>query len=82
MLVSVISIGNSKGIRIPKPILDQLQVKDQLDLEINNSQIILKPIKNVPRDGWDESFAKMHDLNEDLLIDESVTDSEAFEWVW
>jgi len=82
MLVSVISIGNSKGIRLPKTILDQLQVKDQLDLEIDNNQIILKPINNVSRVGWDESFAKMHGLNEDVLIDESVTDSEAFEWVW
>ena len=82
MLVSIIPIGNSKGIRLPKMILDQLQVEDKLDLEVDNSQIILKPIKSSPRDGWEEAFSKMHNVNEDVLIDENETDSEAFEWVW
>ena len=82
MLVSVVPIGNSKGIRLPKVILEQLQIDDQLDLEIENQQIVLKPVVNTPRAGWDEAFKKMHERNEDQLIMAGSTDSEAFEWEW
>ena len=82
MLVSVISIGNSKGIRLPKTILDQLQVTDKMDLEVENQQIILTPLVKYPRKGWTESFQKMHELNEDKLLLNETPGLEAFEWEW
>jgi len=82
MLISVIPIGNSKGIRLPKTILDQLNIVDTLDLEVDNQQIILKPIVNNPRKGWEKAFSKMHELNEDFLLVDDKSNSEAFEWEW
>ena len=82
MLISVVPIGNSKGIRLPKTILDQLNIVDTLDLEVDNQQIILKPIVNNPRKGWEKEFIKMHELNEDIILVDNSSNSEAFEWEW
>ena len=49
MLVSVIQMGNSRGIRLPKAILDQLNISEKLDLEVENQQIILRPVQDKPR---------------------------------
>jgi len=82
MLISVVPIGNSKGIRLPKTILDQLNIVDTLDLEVENQQIILKPIVNVPRKGWEKAFIQMHELNEDIVLVNDSSNSGAFEWEW
>ena len=82
MLVSVIAIGNSKGIRLPKAILDQLNIVDTLELKVENKQIILKPIVTVPRKDWDSAFMQMQKNEEDELLMNSSLNSEAFEWEW
>lgn len=82
MLVSVVQIGNSRGVRLPKAILDQLKISDKLDMEVENSQIILKPVPHRPRQGWDNAFNRMTERGEDklLLIDE--VGLQGFEWEW
>ena len=82
MLVSVIQIGNSRGIRLPKAILDQLNVSEQLDLEVENQQIILKPVQDPPRQGWSEEFRKMAALKEDRLLISETNETDGFEWEW
>lgn len=82
MLVSVIPIGNSKGIRLPKTILEQLQVTDALNLEVENQQIILSPVNKKPRSGWSDAYNAMHQKNEDNLLVAEPEDSGAFEWEW
>jgi antitoxin MazE len=82
MQVPVVAIGNSRGIRLPKAILDQLQISDKLDLEVENQQIILKPITKSPRKGWDDAFKRMHNQHEDSILMQESTPSEAFEWEW
>jgi len=82
MIISVVSIGNSKGIRLPKALLNQLKISDKLDLEVEGQKIILKPVSDNPRIGWNTAFKDMHKNNEDqLLINESI-DSEDFKWEW
>jgi antitoxin MazE len=81
MLVSVVPIGNSKGIRIPKSIITEFDIKDKMELKIQNDEIILKPIVKTPRQGWDEAFKVMHQNSDDvLLISDSIEN--AFEWEW
>ena len=82
MLVSVIPIGNSKGIRLPKAILDQLNIQDKLELEVEEKQLILKPINRKPRDGWEDALKEMSLNHEDILLMPEINDSEAFEWEW
>ena len=82
MLLSVVQIGNSKGIRIPKAILEQCNIRDQIELEVKAGKIILAPVSEAPRKGWDEAFSKMAENNDDsLLIPDSVEiDMDNWEW--
>jgi antitoxin MazE len=82
MLVSVIQIGNSRGIRLPKAILDQLNISEKLDLEVENQQIILKPVQDKPRHGWSDAFKEMASLKEDRLLIPEASETEGFEWEW
>jgi antitoxin MazE len=82
MQLNVVQIGNSKGIRIPKAILEQCQIEDQVDLEVEDGRIILEPKKKTPREGWGKAFEAMATNQDDaLLIDDSV-DIEMDDWEW
>lgn len=82
MKVSVVPIGNSRGVRIPKAILEQLEISDQVEMEVENKQIILRPVNRNPRSGWEEVLRQMNENEEDkLLIPETGTD-EGFDWEW
>lgn len=82
MLVSLIPIGNSKGIRLPKAILEQLNIKDKLEMEVVDKQLILKPINNKPRDGWEKALKEMSSNDDNSLLIPEVNETEAFEWEW
>jgi antitoxin MazE len=82
MLASVVQIGNSRGIRLPKRIFHELNIKNEVELIINKDELIIKGVKKRPRQGWHESFAKMSsDKADKLLLPENI-DNETFEWVW
>ena len=80
MLVSIIRIGNSRGIRFPKVVLERLRIKDKVDMEVTERGILLSPVSEVPREGWAEAFCEMHKNNEDIL--DEVPGGEDFEWEW
>ena len=82
MLVSVVAIGNSKGVRIPKSVIDQLHISDKVEMEVENQQIILKPIKEKSRSGWEIAFKEMHDSHDDTMIFPETNENEGFEWEW
>ncbi len=80
MEVSVIQIGNSKGIRLTKSLLDRYNIKDRVELILEEGQIILKPVTQ-PREGWGEAFQQMHATGEDqLLLDDVFGDENFDEW--
>jgi len=78
MEVQIISIGNSKGIRLPKVILEKYNLDDKLELEMKDDCIVLKPLKT-PRLGWDEAFKKMNAQKDDELLISDVFEDEEFE---
>jgi len=82
MKASIVPIGNSKGIRIPKTILEQCNIKKEVELEVKDNIIIIKSLKKEVRKDWEDAFKKMHDLKEDrLLIDDNIDlDMENWEW--
>jgi antitoxin MazE len=82
MKVNIVSIGNSKGIRIPKSILDQCKFNKEADLEVDNNKLIIKPVKKKIRDGWVRAFRLMHELKEDTLLLDDSLDSEMKGWEW
>ena len=66
MDVKLIKIGNSKGIRLPKSILDQCNIAEKLKLEIEDGKILLIPIRKA-REGWSDAFARMHNESNNKL---------------
>ncbi len=78
MDISVISIGNSKGIRLTKTLLEKYNIKDTVELILEKGYIILKP-KQSPRKGWEKSFKKMSENGDDKLLIDDVFDEENFE---
>jgi antitoxin MazE len=55
MKTELIRIGNSRGIRIPKPLIEQCGFSDQVTLRVENECIIISPERR-PRQGWEERF--------------------------
>ena len=51
----IIKIGNSRGVRIPKLLLDQLGLDEEVELAVREDQLVIRPIRR-PRYGWDEQF--------------------------
>ena len=84
MRARVVKIGNSQGVRIPKPLLEQTGIIGDVELEIDQNQIIIRPVLN-PRAGWDDAFIAMAEDNDDVLLDgeDSLTHSwDDEEWQW
>jgi antitoxin MazE len=82
MLISIVPIGNSKGIRIPKNVLDQLNIEDKVELEVHENELLIKPIERKPREGWKAAFTLMNTNNDDILLLPDSIESNSFEWEW
>lgn len=78
MEVSIVKIGNSRGFRLSKTILEKYQIKDKVELILEKSQIIIKPVVE-PRKGWDLKFKEMHENGDDKLLIEDVFEDENME---
>jgi len=84
MRARVVKIGNSQGIRIPKPLLEQTGIMDDVELEVDKNQIIIRPVAN-PRADWGDAFKSMSAKCDDALIvgDENIHHSwDEEEWQW
>jgi antitoxin MazE len=83
MRARVIKIGNSQGLRIPKPILEQTGILDDVEIEVGKNQIIIRPVKNV-REGWEAAFKIMAETGDDgPIIYENIShpwDEEEWQW--
>ncbi len=80
----IVNIGNSRGIRIPKLLLDRLGPVEEVELAIEQDQLIVRPIHHV-RSGWDEQFKLMAEHGDDRLLDAeapSLSRWDAEEWEW
>ncbi|MBP7306858.1 MAG: AbrB/MazE/SpoVT family DNA-binding domain-containing protein, partial [Saprospiraceae bacterium] len=73
-------IGNSKGIRLSKTLLEKYNITDKVELILEEDFIILKP-KIEPRKGWEDAFKKMHENSDDqLLLNDVFEDEDMSEW--
>jgi antitoxin MazE len=81
--VKVVRIGNSRGIRIPKVILDQYHINDEVELETKEDCVIIKS-SHTARDGWEKAFKKMHKNQDDVLLmdDGMINEFDEDEWEW
>lgn len=80
----IVRIGNSQGIRIPKPLLEQAGIGDRVELEVHEGQISIRPARRA-RAGWDEHFAAMAAAGDDHLLggmQHAATAWDQEEWEW
>lgn len=84
MRARIIRIGNSQGIRIPKIVLEQTRLKDEVELKVQDREIVLSTAQQ-PRAGWAEAFREMAKRGDDKLLDAplpSLTRWDEEEWEW
>ncbi|MEO9885188.1 MAG: AbrB/MazE/SpoVT family DNA-binding domain-containing protein [Balneola sp.] len=85
MKTKIIKIGNSQGVRIPKPIIEQSGLDGEIELLLKKDKIILQAVEE-PRVGWESSFKEMAKENDDNLLDENEIDTPSewddTEWTW
>ena len=85
MKTKVIKIGNSRGIRIPRHMLEESGLKNEVEIEVKDNKIVLKPVSKV-RENWDLAFQKMAENRDDVLLDESAFNNtntwDKEEWEW
>ncbi len=80
MDISLIPIGNSKGIRLSKTLIEKYNFQDTIELILEKGYIILKP-KTKARKGWEKEFKKMHENGDDqLLVSGVFKDGNFEEW--
>jgi antitoxin MazE len=80
----IVQIGNSQGIRIPKLLLEQAKLTDEVELEVQEHQLIIRSVKR-PRQGWAEACRDMAQRGDDRLLDDvshSLTTFDETEWEW
>ena len=79
MKLSIVAVGNSKGLRLPKVLLKKYQIQDEVDLELKDDCIVLRPLSAKPRQGWAEAFQRMHQASDDQLLIDDVFEDEDWE---
>jgi len=82
MKASLVAIGNSRGVRIPKALLEQTGLQGEIEMEVHGSQIVLRSARLV-REGWAEAFARMAAAGDDALLEAPPpTEWDQSEWEW
>ncbi|MEX2092148.1 MAG: AbrB/MazE/SpoVT family DNA-binding domain-containing protein [Pirellulales bacterium] len=83
MRASIVRIGNSRGVRIPKPLLDQTGLNGEVDIRAEKDTLVIGPARR-PREGWAAAFREMAQRGEDQLLDAapSWTQWDQDEWEW
>jgi antitoxin MazE len=82
MKARIVRVGNSRGIRLPKPLLEQSGLPDEVEIHAEPGRIIIESARR-PRSGWADAARAMAERRDDALLDEptpTVFDSE--EWTW
>ncbi|HAZ48501.1 MAG TPA: AbrB/MazE/SpoVT family DNA-binding domain-containing protein [Cyanobacteria bacterium UBA11369] len=78
----LVKVGNSQGIRIPKPVLEQSGISEELEIEVHDTYLIIRAAPK-SRIGWDKAFAVMAERQDDILLDsETTTEWDRLEWEW
>ena len=83
MKTALIPIGNSRGLRIPKPFIQQCGLEGEVEMDVRNGQIVISSVRK-PRQGWERSFKMMARLGDDALLDADAppTKWDEAEWQW
>ena len=83
MKTTLISIGNSRGVRIPKPFIEQCGLSEEVEMDVQDGTILIHAPRR-PRSGWGKAFEQMARAGDDKMIDTqtpaALWDEEEWEW--
>jgi len=82
MITTIVPIGNSKGIRIPKVVLEQCNIDKEVILEVEKNKIVIMPTGRKPRKNWARAFKMMSEAKDDTQIIDDNIDLDSEEWKW
>ena len=78
----IIPIGNSRGVRIPKVWLDQLDLGPEVEMALQADQIVIRPARQA-RDGWAAQFSALAASQDDQMLDAALpTEWDEADWEW
>ena len=77
----IVAIGNSHGVRIPKPLLEQAGLSGEVELHAEQGRIVIVAAR-AARAGWAEAAAQLHARGEDGLLETPAPAFDAEEWEW
>lgn len=84
MKTKIVKIGNSRGIRIPKPLIAQAGLQEEVEISVEENRLVIAPAGH-PRSDWAEAFRAMASKGDDSLLDDAGAkagkwDEEEWEW--
>ena len=82
MKARLVQIGNSRGIRLPKPLIEEAGLSDEVVLRVRDGAIVIQPAQ-APRAGWAEAAEDLREQGGARLLDEPTPtrfDEEDWEW--
>jgi antitoxin MazE len=80
MKAKLVRIGNSRGVRLPKAVIRQCGLADDVDIDVEGGAVVVRPVPRRPREGWDNAFAAMAGRAEDRPLDMPESDWDRSEW--
>lgn len=84
MKAKLIPIGNSKGVRIPKAVLEQCGLNGEVEMDVRGGAVVIRRVHAV-RQGWEKAFANMRSRGDDKLLDgepSNLNEWDRKEWTW
>ncbi len=82
MKIRLVQIGNSRGVRLPKPVIEEVGLNDEVELQVREGAIIIRPLR-APRSGWSEAARALRMNSGDQLLDPlTPTHFDEEEWEW
>jgi antitoxin MazE len=80
---SLVRIGNSHGVRIPKAVIEQCGLTSDVEMDVKDNTIVITPARK-PRAGWAEAFKRMAEAGDDapLLPDDLANAFDETNWRW
>ena len=82
MKIRLVQIGNSRGVRLPKPVIEEVGLNDEVELQIRDGAVVIRPLR-APRAGWADAARALRNSSGDILLDPPTPthfDEEDWEW--
>ncbi len=82
MKARLIRIGNSRGVRLPKPLIEEAGLREEVELHVREGAVVISS-RREPRAGWAEAARQMRERDDDRLLDQPTgTRFDEKEWLW